>query len=217
VTVGQVAEFKGGDRFEIFYPPGSPVSAEMQVKWQYRTGTVLPRRDHPAGGRAWVEVLLDESRPDGFGVTPFRWPTEEMRHITPLNVEPFVSADPAPFDRPVSATGGAKEVKAQRFDQIPTYPLMKLAERFGFGNGKYPTDPGDVDNWRKGYPWSASYAALQRHAVAFWNGEDNDPETGQPHLSAVAWHAFALLEWSRHPEIVELFDDRQDAGRAAVR
>lgn len=117
--------------------------------------------------------------------------------------------------RQTSETGGQKDSKPARFDQIPTLPLRLLAERYGYGNSKYPTQPGEVDNWRKGYPWSLSYAAMQRHLNAFWAGEDMDPETGQPHLIAAAWHAFTLTQWMHDPEMKK-FDDRQDAGRTAL-
>lgn len=112
--------------------------------------------------------------------------------------------------RITSDTGGAKESKLARFDQIPTFPLVSLAEHYGAGNAKYPTPAGEKDNWRKGYNWSLGYAAMQRHANAFWSGEDIDAETGHSHLTAVAWHAFTLLEWTRHPELVAKFDDRQN-------
>lgn len=103
--------------------------------------------------------------------------------------------------RTVSSTGGAKGSKSERFDLIPVEPLTWLARQYAIGAAKY----GDPYNYRKGYPWSLSYAALQRHANAFWRGEDWDDETGQPHLAAVAWHAFALLTFvDEHPE----FDDR---------
>lgn len=65
-----------------------------------------------------------------------------------------------------------------------------------------------LDNWRRGYDWSLSFAAMQRHSWQFWNGEDIDPETGSPHLAAVAWHALAMLHWSLNPELKEEYDDR---------
>ena len=102
--------------------------------------------------------------------------------------------------RSVSATGGEKGTKLARFDLIPTGPLTALAEHYGRGSAKYADR-----NWERGYEWSKSFAALQRHAWAFWSGEDTDAETGSPHLAAVAWHAFAMLEFSnRYPD----FDDR---------
>jgi hypothetical protein len=87
-------------------------------------------------------------------------------------------------------TGGEKGTKLARYDLIPAGPLLQLAEHYGKGAAKY-----DAHNWRRGYAWSLSFAALQRHAWAFWNGEDNDPETQSHHMAAVAFHAFALIHF----------------------
>jgi hypothetical protein len=97
-------------------------------------------------------------------------------------------------------TGGAKGVKRARFDLIPANPLWQLAVLYGKGAEKY-----EIRNWERGYEWSKSFAAMQRHSWQFWNGEDIDEEMGVPHLVCVAWHAFALLEFClTHPEL----DDR---------
>ena len=106
------------------------------------------------------------------------------------------------------ATGGQKGVKLERFDLIPVRPLIAVSRLYGFGAEKYAPR-----NWEKGYEWSKSFGALQRHAWAFWGGEDliqqneagDDPTAGMPHMAAVAFHAFALIEWTdTHPEL----DDR---------
>jgi rubredoxin len=100
-------------------------------------------------------------------------------------------------------TGGEKGQKLARYDLIPVYPLTALAEHYGRGAEKYFDR-----NWELGVNWSLPYAALMRHVTAWWNGEETDPETGTSHLSAVAWHAFALLEYTKtHPEL----DDRPRA------
>lgn len=102
--------------------------------------------------------------------------------------------------RTESSTGGQKGVKPERYDLIPTEPLAILARLYGFGAEKYA-----AHNFRKGYEWSKSYAALQRHANQFWGGEDIDEETQLPHMASVAFHAFALICFMQdHPE----FDDR---------
>ncbi len=102
--------------------------------------------------------------------------------------------------RTTSATGGQKGTKQARFDLIPAGPLWELAELYGAGAKKYSDH-----NWRKGYEWSKSFAALMRHAWLFWNGQNNDVETGRHHMASVVFHAFALIEYGRtHPE----FDDR---------
>lgn len=130
--------------------------------------------------------------------------------------------------RTKSSTGGEKGVKVARYDLIPVESLEKLAIHFGRGARKY-----DAHQWRQGYEWSKSYAAIQRHLKDFWSGKDfdvcsNDPDgcahetadgqlfiqlipdtcynhTGSHHMTAVAWHAFVLLEFvDQHPR----HDDR---------
>ena len=79
-----------------------------------------------------------------------------------------------------------------RYDLIPTGPLRELARVYTIGSKKYADD-----NWRGGFAWGRVYAALQRHANAFWSGEQFDPEDDQEHLASVAWCAFTLLEFER--------------------
>ena len=93
-------------------------------------------------------------------------------------------------------TGAQKGSKPERFDLIPTGALTELARVYGHGAGKY-----DDHNWRKGYAWHLSYAAMQRHLNSFWGGEDYDPESHLPHLAHAAWHCFTLLTFMKeHPE-----------------
>lgn len=108
--------------------------------------------------------------------------------------------------RSVSSTGGEKGVKLARHNLVPAEPLRLLAEHYGRGAEKY-----DAHQWRKGYEWSKSFDALMRHAWQFWAGENLDDETARPHMAAVAWHAFALLEFMQtHPK----FDDRPNSEQA---
>jgi hypothetical protein len=86
-----------------------------------------------------------------------------------------------------ATTGAQKEINDVRFDLIPVEALWEVARVYGVGARKY-----DDNNWRRGYRWSNSYAAMQRHAARFWAGESMD-EAGFRHLAAVAWHALALL------------------------
>lgn len=150
--------------------------------------------------------------------------------------------------RTTSSTGGQKGTKDERFDLIPTGPLAELARHYGAGAKKY-----EDHQWRKGYEWSKSYAAIQRHLNAFWGGEDydvcpysirdleavfddpgcleNHPETGDlviasskhgrtcynhtgnHHMAAVSWHAFALLEFKdKFPEHDDRYKDEPASG-----
>ena len=95
---------------------------------------------------------------------------------------------------PVS--GGRKATKLARFDMIPSDVLWELAEHYGKGESKYPSDP--EPNWQRGYSWRLSVAALQRHLHLWLQGEDFDKETGSSHLVAVMWHAIALRWFQLH-------------------
>jgi hypothetical protein len=90
-----------------------------------------------------------------------------------------------------SASGATKMLKLARFSLIPWDALEALAEHYGRGALKY-----GERNWEKGYPWSWSYDALQRHATAWLSGQDRDPQTKTHHMVCVAWHAFALVAFA---------------------
>lgn len=120
-----------------------------------------------------------------------------------LQAELIASLD-AEEVRSVSSTGAMKGMKLARFDLLPVHALTEVAKHYGRTAQKYPPN-----NWRAGYEWSKSYAALMRHATQWWSGEDNDNDPAwdspSPHLAAVAWHALTLLEYAKdHPEM----DDR---------
>lgn len=95
-------------------------------------------------------------------------------------------------ERVTSETGGQKGRKPARMDLIPPGPLLELSKVYGFGAGKY-----DDHNYIKGYNWSLSYGAMQRHLMAWASGEDIDPESGRPHLAHAAWHCFSLMLFSQ--------------------
>ena len=88
-------------------------------------------------------------------------------------------------------TGGQKGVKLAQLGALDPLAVTRLAEAAGYGAEKY-----DTHNFLRGYPYSWSFNAMIRHALAFWNGEDNDPESGLPHMAHVAWHALCLISFT---------------------
>lgn len=114
--------------------------------------------------------------------------------------------------RSVSSSGAEKGVKLERFDLIPVGAMRYVARHFGIGASKYKDR-----NWEKGYEFSKSYAALQRHLHAFWSGEDMDTDPSlpepTPHLAAAAFHVLALLHYSTNQSRYEEFDDRPKEGK----
>ena len=61
---------------------------------------------------------------------------------------------------------------------MPWVALDEMAEVMTFGVGKYA-----LFNFRKGMKYSRLWSAAIRHLVAWWRGEENDPETGKSHLA----------------------------------
>lgn len=101
--------------------------------------------------------------------------------------------------------GGVKYDRAKpRIDLIPAPLLLELAKLFGMGAEKYAPR-----NWEQGFEWHRNYNGAMRHLLAWWSGEDDDPENGQPHLIAAIWNLIVL----RHFERMQAgTDDRPDHG-----
>lgn len=93
--------------------------------------------------------------------------------------------------RVISATGGQKNQKNVRLHATPKESLFELGRVFAFGEDKY-----DDYNFRKGFNWSLSFDALQRHVWAFWDREDKDHESGLHHMAHAAWHCLILTFFS---------------------
>ena len=88
-------------------------------------------------------------------------------------------------------TGGAKGQKLCEMGAVDPMALAEVGKVAGYGSIKYARY-----NFAAGYKWSLSYDALQRHLMAFWGGEDKDPESGFYHLAHAGWHCLALLYFS---------------------
>ena len=97
-------------------------------------------------------------------------------------------------------TGGEKGQKQAQLGAVDPLSLLELAEVAGYGADKY-----ERFNYLKGYEWSLSMDAMMRHVLAFWAGEDMDPESGLPHPAHAAWHCLALCSYIRRNAE---FDDR---------
>lgn len=68
--------------------------------------------------------------------------------------------------------------------------LEELVKVLEFGAKKY-----DSWNWSKGLSFTETFECLQRHAVAWYNGEDKDPETGLSHMAHVLCNAMFLMHF----------------------
>lgn len=85
------------------------------------------------------------------------------------------------------------DAEKERFDLIPPEELWTLAEVYTHGAEKY-----EDRNWEKGLKWGRVFAAVMRHLWRFWAGEEDDAESGLPHLAHAAWRCLTLLNYTRH-------------------
>jgi hypothetical protein len=72
---------------------------------------------------------------------------------------------------------------------LPRLPLEEVARVMArAAYSKY-----SPHNWMAGASWQTYFDALQRHAWAWWDGEDRDTDSGRHHLAHVAANALILL------------------------
>lgn len=69
-----------------------------------------------------------------------------------------------------------------------------LKEHYGISR---PQNKTGERNWERGMAWSRPYAALRRHLIAWWSGQDTDPESGHSHLWHVLTNAAFLVAYEQ--------------------
>lgn len=96
--------------------------------------------------------------------------------------------------------GAKDDEEKNRLELMPYDALWAVGKVYTFGARKY-----DDRNWEKGIKYSRIYGAMMRHCWAWWNREDNDPETGLSHMIHAAWNAITLVAY-----IIRGMDDWDD-------
>jgi len=79
------------------------------------------------------------------------------------------------------------------FSLIPLVTLADEAQVWMYGKEKYA-----AWNWAKGMPWSVPYASAMRHLMAWQSGEENDPESGLPHIAHAMCNLRMLTLYSKN-------------------
>lgn len=98
-----------------------------------------------------------------------------------------------PDDNPKTALGEAKP----KLSDTPTIGIRQMGQVFTMGAAKYGRF-----NWRE-HTVSSSvyYDAAQRHLMAWFDGEDLDPESGLPHLAHVMACVNIVLDAQAHGKL----------------
>jgi Domain of unknown function (DUF5664) len=93
-----------------------------------------------------------------------------------------------------------------RFELITPEPLRELAKVLTRGAVKY-----EARNWERGLTYSSTWACLNRHLWSWYEGEDQDPESGLHHLTHALCNVWFLLTFAKRIEAGTLpatLDDR---------
>jgi hypothetical protein len=163
------------------------VSSNLPLQWQNREAA----KAAAAGPLAWQPnptlKIVEMTQEDWKNAA--KQPTHES--VGFMQIVEKAAAKPQEVRIKDEITGGEKGQKQAQLGAVDPAALLSVATVAGFGTEKYARY-----NFAKGYAWSLSFDALQRHLLAFWNGENNDPESKLPHLAHAAWHCLALLTFS---------------------
>ena len=126
--------------------------------------------------------------------------SDDIFDLPPLQTPP----NSYPDDNPKTVLGLAKP----SMSAIPPISLLHLGKAMTDGKNKY-----GLMNWReKKVTSSVYYDAAMRHLMAWWDGEENAPDSGVHHLG----HAMACLAIVLDAQSLgKLNDDRPTPGMFA--
>lgn len=98
--------------------------------------------------------------------------------------------------------------KAKTYDEgkpplacLPPEGLRAVARVQEYGHKKY----GDFWNYRKGMEATRQMSCAMRHILAYMDGEDLDPESGEPHLAHATCRLMFALQNIKEGKMI---DDR---------
>lgn len=145
--------------------------------------------EDPTPGHPWPSTLVSVTTPEVAGQVAWG----DGASSGAPNCHCSAAASLSGEVRVTSETGGQKGQKLARLGSLDPAALRIVAEVAGFGEEKY-----DRLNYLRGFDWSLSFDACQRHLLAFWSGQNLDPESGLPHLGHAAWQCLAMLAFLIH-------------------
>jgi len=100
-------------------------------------------------------------------------------------------------------SGKKNDQEKNRLDLIHPAVILELGKVLTYGANKY-----GERNYQKGLAYHRVYGAALRHLVAWWNGENNDRESGLLHLSHCLCNIAFLIEFESNREKYANSDDK---------
>lgn len=130
------------------------------------------------------------------------WPESTEGAVDPLPEAPAPSSDPVVNPKEIA---GSK--KPATWSVMPRWIVLLVGRVMQVGAAKY-----GAFNYRESRITASTYQdALERHLQLWFDGEDNDPETGVSHLASAIAGCALLLDAQATGKLA---DDRQKTGLA---
>lgn len=115
-----------------------------------------------------------------------------------------VAVPPEYYTRDPFPQEGRLDYGKPRPDLLPVDALLAVSAVMATGVEKH-----GARTWEAGRPWGGEYGAILRHLWAWWGGQENDPDTGLPHLAHAAARVLMLLAMTKRRVGV---DERSSGG-----
>lgn len=104
----------------------------------------------------------------------------------------------------MTSEGVKHDQDKNRLDLVDPILIEETAKVLTFGAKKY-----EEYNWAKGILFSRVYRAALGHILAWWQSEEDDPESGLSHLAHPSCCIMFLLRYTYDARGYEEFDDRE--------
>lgn len=125
--------------------------------------------------------------------------TKESRGYPPLYLQDIIEQESKGIgDVNSNERGSGARYNSNKADLslIPLCTLEDEARVWMYGRQKYA-----AWNWAKGMDWSIPLACALRHLSAWQRGEENDPESGLPHIAHAMCNLRMITLYSKtYPE-----------------
>lgn len=155
------------------------------------------------GENAKIEYTIREATKDSVLITWNDALQIKRMKYDPLSVDKFIAEGTwilSPQEANSATRYNAGKPQWTLFDVSVFEGVVRVLE---FGAKKY-----GVDNWKKGFKWSSIMNSMYRHLYKWWyKGEENDEESGLPHMDHVACNVYFML-W--HLQNKKELDDRNN-------
>lgn len=137
-----------------------------------------------------------------------RWTVDSSGYLICDELRPEADIVDFAAEQPIGAVSENKGVKSDQgktqWSYLPIPAVKAVVDVMAYGDTKYPAPDGS--NWKR-VPDAKRryYNAAMRHLTSWWDGEQNDPETGYNHLAHACSNLLFLLwfEIKGYPETKE--------------